>query len=193
MSTIRLYVLALLAERGPLHGHALRLVAEQERIDEWTDFTVGAVYGVLKRLAAEGLIAAVRTEREGHYPERVVYEITEAGEQALADLRRRGLAHVDVPRDGFDLALSLLDPDRLDALEGTVRGRLAELEGRHAATLAMLDRAGAYLWTSERWALDHMITRLETEVAWHRRLLEAVPEIVADAHARALAKGKKTP
>lgn len=193
MSPIRLYVLSVLAERGPLHGHGLRLVAEQEHIDEWTDFTVGAVYGVLKRLAAEGLIATVRTEKEGNYPERVVYEITEAGEQALADLRQRGLAHVEIPRDGFDLALSLLDPDRLETLEDTLRGRLADLEGRHAATVAMLERADVYLWTSERWAMDHMITRLETEVAWHRRLLEAVPEIVADARARVLAKGKKTP
>jgi len=193
MSAIRLYVLAVLAERGPLHGHALRQVAEQEHIDEWTDFTVGAVYGVLKRLAAEGLIAAARTEREGNYPERVVYEITEAGEQALADLRQRGLAHVEVPREDFDLALSLLDPDRLDSLEGTLRARLAELERRHAALVAMAERDGVYLWSSERWALDHMITRLETEVAWHRRLVAAAPEIVADARARVLAKGKKTP
>ena len=70
-----------------MHGHALRLLAEEEHIDEWTDFTVGAVYAVLKRLTADGLIQSLRTEREGSYPERHVYAITETGEVALAALR----------------------------------------------------------------------------------------------------------
>ena len=59
MSAIRLYVLGALAERGEMHGHGLRLLAEQEHIDEWTDFTVGAIYGVLKRMAADGVIERV--------------------------------------------------------------------------------------------------------------------------------------
>src|SRR5664279_1047135 len=114
MSSIRLYVLASLAERGPMHGHALRLLAEEEHIDEWTDFTVGAVYGVLKRLTADGLIEPISTEREGSYPERHVYAITEAGEITLTALRQEGLDYIDVRPDGFDLALSALDPDRHD-------------------------------------------------------------------------------
>lgn len=192
MSSIRLYVLAALAERGPMHGHGLRLLAEQEHIDEWTDFTVGAVYGVLKRLAADGLIEAVRTEREGNYPERHVYAITEEGEVALAGLRQHWLEHLDLRADGFDLALSTLDPNRHDELEGTLRGRLAALERRRDETLEHLAGVEKYLWESERWALSHTIAKLEAEVAWHQRLLAALPEIIADERARVLAKGVKS-
>lgn len=192
MSSIRLYVLASLAERGPMHGHALRLLAEQEHIDEWTDFTVGAVYGVLKRLAADGLIESVRTERAGGYPERHVYAITEAGEVALAALRQEGLERIDMRPDGFDLALSALDPDRHDELEATVRRRIAELERRRADAAEHLTTIDQYLWEAERWSLSHTDAKLEAEVAWHRRLLAALPEIIADERARALAKGQKT-
>jgi DNA-binding PadR family transcriptional regulator len=185
--------LASLAERGPMHGHALRLLAEEEHIDEWTDFTVGAVYAVLKRLTADGLIESVRTEREGGYPERHVYAITEAGEVALAALRQQGLEHVDLRPDGFDLALSALDPDRYDELEITIRRRIAELERRQAEATQRIDDIEKYLWASERWALAHARAKLEAEVAWHYRLLAALPEIIADEHARVLAKGQKTP
>ncbi len=128
MSSIRLFVLGSLADRGAMHGHALRVLAEQEHIDEWTDFTVGAVYGVLKRLATEGLIEVVRTEREGNYPERQVYDVTPAGALALDGLRREGLEYFELHPDAFDLALSRLDPDRLDELEGIITTRIAALE-----------------------------------------------------------------
>ncbi len=184
MASIRLYVLASLAERGPMHGHALRQLAEQEHIDEWTDFTVGAVYGVLKRLACDGLIVAVRTERVGLYPERHVYAITEEGEVALAALRQRELEHIDLRPDGFDLALSTLDPERHDELEDTLRHRIDELQQRHDGAVARLAGIENHLWAAERWALHHTINRLEADIAWHHRLVQAVPEILADESRR---------
>ena len=56
MSSIRLFILSSFAEHGPMHGHLLRLVAERMRVPLWTDISVGAVYGAMKRLAAEGLL-----------------------------------------------------------------------------------------------------------------------------------------
>lgn len=184
MSLIRLYVLASLAERGPMHGHALRLLAEKEHVDERADFTVGAVYGVLKRLAADGLIEPVRTERDGGYPERHVYAITEAGEVALAALRQEGLERIDMRPDGFDLAITALDPDRHDELETVVRSRIAVLERRQAEAEERLATIGPRLWAAERWALSHVGAKLEAEVAWHHGLLAALPEIIADERAR---------
>ena len=73
MSSIRQFVLGSLEAHGSMHGHQLRLLAEQQHIGLWTDFTVGGVYGAVKRLAADDLITDVRVEREGNYPERQVY------------------------------------------------------------------------------------------------------------------------
>ena len=39
-----------------MHGHQLRLLAEEEHVALWTDITVGSLYGAIKRLAAEELI-----------------------------------------------------------------------------------------------------------------------------------------
>ncbi|MHC5796917.1 PadR family transcriptional regulator [Lacisediminihabitans sp. FW035] len=191
MSSIRLFVLGSLADRGAMHGHGLRLLAEQEHIDEWTDFTVGAVYGVLKRLATEGLIEVVRTEREGNYPERQVYDVTAAGTLALDGLRRAGLEVFELHPDSFDLALSRLDPDRLDELEGVIRARLASLEVMLAESAAHHKQIDQYLWKSEQWAMSHKLSKLEAEITWHHRLLGALPEIISDERAKRSAKGQK--
>lgn len=191
MSSIRLYVLSSLAERGAMHGHALRLLAEEEHIDEWTDFTVGAVYGVLKRMAADGHITVVRTEREGNYPERQVYEITEAGEVALAALRKDHLEQLDIRPDSFDLALGSLDPDGLDDLESIVRGRLDRLRALVADKESHMVHVDQLLWKSEQWAVRHGLSKMRADIAWHEELLAALPEIITDERARRHAKGIK--
>jgi DNA-binding PadR family transcriptional regulator len=192
VSSIRLFVLGSLADRGAMHGHAMRLLAEEEHIDEWTDFTVGAVYGVLKRLAGEGLIEVVRTEREGNYPERQVYDVTPAGTLALDGLRRHGLEEIEMPPDSFDLALSRLDPDRLDELGGVIASRLAALERALDVATAHHKQIDQYLWKSEQWAMGHKLAKLDGEIAWHRRLLEALPEIISDERTKRSAKGQKS-
>ena len=114
MSSIRLFILGALDIEGEMHGHQLRQLAEKEHIDMWTDISVGALYGAIKRLAAEGLIEETRVEREGAYPERQVWRITEAGHEALHALRLDGLQDVVIKPDPFDLAIARLDLDEAD-------------------------------------------------------------------------------
>jgi hypothetical protein len=43
VSSIRIFLLAALEERGPMHGHQLRLLAEEEHVALWTDIAVTRV------------------------------------------------------------------------------------------------------------------------------------------------------
>ena len=72
VSSTLLFIIDALARHGEMHGHQLRLLAEQEHVHLRTDFSVGGLYGAIKRLAGEGLLTEVRTERAGGYPERQV-------------------------------------------------------------------------------------------------------------------------
>jgi DNA-binding PadR family transcriptional regulator len=167
-----------------MHGHGLRLLAEEEHVHMWTDITVGAVYGAIKRLASEGLIHEVRLEREGSYPERQVYGITEDGRAALRDLRDEGLRTVVVKPDPFDLAMTRLDPGRLGELEATITQRIAGLERMLADSEAGTARALPYLTLSESIVMRHRAARLRAELDWHNHLLLEIPAIVADESAR---------
>jgi DNA-binding PadR family transcriptional regulator len=184
MSSVRLYILGALAAEGPMHGHQLRLLAEQEHVHYWTDISVGSLYGAIKRLAAEGLITELRVEREGNYPERQVYGISETGSAALAELRRDGLRTVVFRPDPFDLAMSRLDPNGLADVAATLSARLATLRTMLDESEAQRARADKYLTVNERFMLSHKSARLTAEIEWHDALVTELPRILADESAR---------
>lgn len=184
MSSIRIFILSALADRGPMHGHQLRRLADEEHVSEWADITVGGLYGALKRLAAESLITEDRVEQSGNYPQRKVWAVTDEGTRALASLRLRGLREVVFKPDPFDLALARLNPDHLDDLPAVVDARITRFQAmlaEHETHLAAVDR---YLSRAERMSITHRVERLNAEVAWHRHLAGQVSDIIADERAR---------
>lgn len=167
-----------------MHGHALRLLAESEHIDSWADVSPGAIYGVIKRLAAEGLIEATRVEREGNYPERQVFAITGRGRDALAVIRDRALTMIVQRPDPVDLALTRLEPDSLHNLRQIIEARLAELASLVEREKSLSDTVGVRLSLLKQHVIRHDLHRLRGEIAWHEELLGALPEIIADEQSR---------
>ena len=163
-----------------MHGHRLRLTAEHYRVHLWTDITVGAVYGAMKRLASEGLLRESGREREGNRPTRQLYEITDAGREALAALQQAGLSEVVFKFDPLDLALTRLNPETLDALPSVLTERLEKVRGMLAESRRVNEEARDYIGTAKQWALRHTEHRLEAEAAYLTDLLAAAPDIVAD-------------
>lgn len=184
MSSIRFFVLDAFARYGEMHGHQLRLQAEQERVHLWTDISVGALYGAIKRLAADGLLAEMRVEREGNFPERQIYAITDAGRSALRELHQATLSSVSRRHDPFDLAVARLDRDRLDELPRTIQERLDALERLLAETIDNNERARPWLTIGEEFVISHGEHRLRAEIDWLRALQNKLPEIIHDERAR---------
>ena len=190
MSSIRLFVLGSLADRGPMHGHALVALAEEEHVTEWTDISVGGLYGAVRRLAAEGLIEPLRLERQGNYPERQVYGISATGRDALRVLQRTALTEVVQRPDPVDLGLARLDPDALDDLPEVIGARRDRILALLADEHEKRARIRQYLTVAEWHATAHDLHRLQAELAWHDELLAAVPDIVRDERNRTT---KETP
>lgn len=80
---VELFVLELLRSRGPLHGYGI-----VQALDELGDLVAGlsTVYPVLKRLEADGLVAAAwETDSPGN--PRKYYELTAEGSAFLGRAR----------------------------------------------------------------------------------------------------------
>jgi DNA-binding PadR family transcriptional regulator len=184
VSSIRLFILGALDLEGEMHGHQLRQLAEKEHIDMWTDISVGALYGAIKRLASEGLIEETRVERAGSYPERQVWRITEAGHEALHALRISGLQDVVMKPDPFDLAVARLDLREAESLPAILEGRLARLRAMLVETEAHTARIAQYLSVGEIHVMKHKTERLRAEIAWHEELVQKLPEILSDERSR---------
>jgi DNA-binding PadR family transcriptional regulator len=180
VSSIRLFILGTLATTGPLHGHQIRQQAQFDRTESWTDVQVGSVYGALKRLANEGLVREVRTEKVGNRPERTVYEITPEGRRSLAAIHDRALCDLDRHFDPFDLALAQARTIPEEHLKQIVANRIGALQVQLASQRHNAEAADPYLSEAERMVVQHLIARTEAELRWHSELAARLPKIAAD-------------
>lgn len=184
MSSIRLFILSSFDELGAMHGHRLRLEAEHKRVHLWTDISVGAVYGAMKRLEAEGLLRESGREREGNRPTRQLYEITEAGRGVLADLRRTELSEVWFKPDPFDLALTRMDAATRETLPAVLGERLETARARLAESRRIREEAQARIGLAKEWALRHTEYRWEAEIAYLTDLRNVAENVIADERKR---------
>ena len=180
MSAIRVFILGTLAQSGPLHGHQIRQQAQADHTELWADVHVGSLYGALKRLANEGLVREVRTERVGNRPERTVYEITPDGRRALSVLREQALREFDHHNDPFDLALTQSRDLPEEVLTQIAENRLAGLRVAESSMRLQAETADIYLNEAERMVMRHQIERVAAEIRWHEELITRMSKIAAD-------------
>ena len=170
----RLFVLATLDRLGEAHGHEVTREAAVDRTENWAHVSQGALYSALRRCETDGLIAPVRTERVGKFPARTVYRLTATGHDVLARTRSAAWRRIGLPPDPFDLALSVADGHDPGELRTAIEHRLAQ----YLHTLEQLQtefaQLGPRLEPTAVAVFEHVMARHETEIAWHRRLLEQV-------------------
>lgn len=164
-----------------MHGHQIRHNAEQDHTDRWTDFTVGSLYGALKRLTADGAIEVLATEQHGNLPARTIYAITEQGRRELDTLRAALLRDTRIRADPTDLALQYSDDLPPDELLRVAQQRRTELATQLDSWHELVEHARPHLKGLEPVIVRHTLLRLEAELTWHDELiahLEAVPDSV---------------
>jgi DNA-binding PadR family transcriptional regulator len=177
-SPLALTVLSMLAYE-PLHPYRMQRLMQAWGKDRVVNVGQRAnLYKTINRLHEAGLIAVRQTERDHQYPERTVYELTDAGREASVLWLS---AMLSAPRNEFPefpAALSfvmLLEP-----------GRAAEVLD-HRATILRESVTGIDKELSETDYLPR-VTRLETEYlrAVTAAELEWVESVIDDLKTSAL-------
>ncbi len=146
-SPLALAVLSLL-HAGPLHPYAMQRLLKLWGKDAVINVGQRAnLYKTIKRLDQAGLVAVRQTERDQLYPERTVYELTEAGRQTAHDWLTSMLARPRNEFPQFPAALSfimLLSPQEalavLDRRAAALRSELASIEADLTGVAATLPR-----------------------------------------------------
>lgn len=160
-------VLALLHER-PMHPYEIQRLVQQRRKDLFAEHKRGSLYSVIDRLVADQFIEAEEVERQGRWPERTVYRITDAGKNRFRDWLCAELRHLnrqDIPRFGFAVeklvhlspnCVSSLFKERLEELEqdrDELRNALGTAHSRDVPRVSLLE-------------LEYAFTIREAEISW---------------------------
>lgn len=170
-------VLALLTS-GPSYGYELKGSFEATVGPQWGPLNIGHLYQILDRLCRDGLAVAER-QAQPVKPDRVVYEITEAGRVELS----RWLGEPSARAGGFrdDFFLKVTAAARSGEPE-TVRTVLSNQRGYLLRELRNLDGL-------RRQATDPVVGLLLSAAGRH---VEADLAFVDDAETALLADGGRT-
>jgi DNA-binding PadR family transcriptional regulator len=146
-SPLALAVLSLL-HAAPLHPYAIQRLLKEWGKDRVINVGQRAnLYKTIKRLLQAGLIAVRQTERDQQYPERTVYELTEAGRRAAHNWLTEMVVRPRNEFPQFPAALSflmMLTPDEartaLEQRATALRRQLRTLEAELASYAPALPR-----------------------------------------------------
>ena len=196
MSTTRLMILGLVHWMQPVHGYDVRRELESWHADEWANIAPGSIYHALRKLAEEGMLEEVSTERVGARPARTTYRITMKGEAEFTQLLWRYWWEYQSPVDPFLAGFAFLP--RMPRVEAVAALRNRARVLRAAAEMHRVSLATELLGLREHrgerqrarsgpaeptgqsmrqqkpahvgWQFELVIARMETEIAWCERI-----------------------
>ncbi|MBF6176485.1 PadR family transcriptional regulator [Nocardia blacklockiae] len=189
--TTRMLVLAVVRMLQPVHGYDVRRELLSWHADEWATVKPGSVYGALKTMQRDGLIAVEGVGQDGARPERTSYRLTAEGEKVFGDLLREALWSAEQPKHPYYAAVALIPYAPRDEVIAALRSRILKFE----ADLVYLDRevdrilSGSgdpretepyHVADSMRLAADH--TRADLE--WTRKTLQRIETRELDVWSR---------
>jgi DNA-binding PadR family transcriptional regulator len=163
LTSLGISVLALLRAHR-MHGYEMFQTLVERHADRIVKVRPGSRYHVVDQLTEEKLIRRAATARDGKGPERAVYEISEAGVDAL----QQRVAHlIATPVHEFPqyrVALAEIDILGDDAAAAAVDNRVGALEARAAEIMALRDvsvtPAGHLV------AFDYLLATKQAELLW---------------------------
>jgi DNA-binding PadR family transcriptional regulator len=123
---LALAVLSSLWER-PMYPYEITTTLRERGKEDSIRLNFGSLYSVIKSLEKHGLIRATATEREGNRPERIVYEITDAGRRETDEWLRELLSEPTKEYPAIETALSLITMLPPEEALTLLRTRVAKL------------------------------------------------------------------
>lgn len=135
-----LSILGLLNEK-PMHPYEMRRVVRHRGKDEYLDLKPGSLYRTIEQLERAGLVEPTERTREGRFPERTVYRITERGRDELEEWVREVLSSLQKDLPQMVTALSFLPHLEPADARAQLEKRVVHLE----MAIAAMDTAARHM------------------------------------------------
>ena len=172
-STLALVLLALLAEE-PMHPYRMQQMIKQRGKDKIANVAArNSVYQTIDRLLRAELITIRETSRDERRPERTVYELTDAGWDALRSWTRAMLAAPAREYPEFPAALAslmLLAPEDVHEQLSVRAAALSAEVGQTRAELADFPELPRLFRLDE----EYLLAVREAELRWVAGVVDAL-------------------
>jgi len=166
-----LTIMSLLFER-PMHPYEIRRTVRWRSKGDFVDLRPGSLYRTIERLERAGLLEPVETTREGKFPERTVYRLTERGREELADWMRELLSTTMKDFPQLLQAVSVLALLEQEDARLQLEKRVLGLEREIASMTTTMRRLEPVLPRLFRLEDEYALALRRAELVWVKALIE---------------------
>ena len=174
LSPMAIAALGLLVER-PMHPYEMYQLLLERAEDRVLKVRPGTLYHTVDRLARDGLVRQLHTEREGNRPERTTFEITETGRRELS---RRVLEMLSAPAQEYpEFALAISEAHNLSATQviSCLRTRMQALRDEDEYVATRLAQHAEPNVPRLYWLnVDYDKAIRAAELAWLERIVDEI-------------------
>lgn len=174
---VQLALLGLIVEKER-YGYELKQEIQRRNLTQYVPFTLSGFYNYLRSFQRKGWITLQLVEKNGKYPERNVYKVTEKGRERFRELMKRVGWDLSSFYDSLHVALAfsyLVSLSEFQQILITrkqmVDRRLQELEAfaksPKAARLDLVRKA----------IVEHAIERFKADSTWLEQFIEKVSKL----------------
>ncbi len=155
-----LLLLGLLKEKA-MHGYEIKIKIK-EILSIFAGFDLRSIYYPLRILEKKGLVAK-HTEKTGNRPQRLVYYLTDKGNERFEELLNKSLLNFKRPQFSLDLSLYFLKYLNSPMASRRLRARIYILKRISRGLRNMLCSLNKKKTFSLYYIVEHNLRMLETE------------------------------
>lgn len=203
-SATRLLVLGVIRYMQPVHGYDVRRELVSWRLEDHANVKPGSIYGAIRTLEKDGLVAVESRGSEESRPEKTTYVLTGEGEKEFQLLLREAWWTMRHPSEPLIPALALMLNVPRAELVRALQARAHQLEGELDSLTFMRNsiRPDATGVDGEipghvREIVDFISGRMRAELEWSRgftkRIRDGAYNFAGDPGAPELGPGQGLP
>ncbi|MDW2798472.1 PadR family transcriptional regulator [Clostridium boliviensis] len=178
---VQLFILFFFSIK-PTHGYEIQRFISLNRMSEWNNIKSGSIYYAIKKLEKDGYIHMIDKPEEGE-KKKQIYEITERGRDILKSMAYNEMGK---PLQGATSEKFLLYP----IIAGLQKEEIIQCVEKHISDLEK-QKFRINDWRKEKEqescsmeviTLDYMLTTVDSQIIWHKMMLENLDNIIQDTN-----------
>ncbi|MFI9452899.1 PadR family transcriptional regulator [Amycolatopsis sp. NPDC052450] len=172
LTPLAMAVLELLHER-PMHPYEMAQLMKERYVSTRVKVKAGSLYHTVDRLAENGFVEIVETQRDGKRPERTLYAMTEAGRDEFVDRAQDMLATPAEEYPEYLSALAVIDELGPEMTLTQLKHRVLRLQAAIASDQVVLENLAKEHKLPEIYWLDwsYATARRAFELEWTQKLI----------------------
>lgn len=172
LTPLAMAVLELLHER-PMHPYEMAQLMKERYVSTRVKVKAGSLYHTVDRLAENGFVEIVETQRDGKRPERTLYAMTEAGRDEFVDRAQDMLATPAEEYPEYLSALAVIDELGPEMTLTQLKHRVLRLQAAIASDQVVLENLVKEHKLPEVYWLDwsYATARRAFELEWTQKLI----------------------